>query len=84
MVGKDSMKIWNKKSIRWTVVLIVVVLAIGTVSLWSILSRRANQEKTYTGARFIRAEAEEKAFRAEGSAVRTYCPSSVSAVRNGL
>ena len=64
------MKKWNKKSVRWTVVLIVAILAIGAVSLWSILSRRANQEKTYTGARFIRTEAE-NAFRADGPAVRT-------------
>jgi predicted negative regulator of RcsB-dependent stress response len=83
VVGKDSMKIWNKKSIRWTVVLIVVVLAIGTVSLWSILSRHTNQEKTYTGAIFIRTEAE-NAFRGDGSAARTYGPSSASDVRNGL
>ena len=49
------MKVWSKRSIKWVIILIVVAV-IGTVSVWSILSRQANEDKSYTGARFIRSE----------------------------
>lgn len=44
--------VWNKKSMKWTIILIVVAV-IGIVSAWSILSRQANQNKSYTGAKFV-------------------------------
>jgi cytochrome c biogenesis factor len=44
--------VWSKKSMRWTIILIIVAV-IGIVSAWSILSRQANQNKSYTGAKFI-------------------------------
>ena len=50
------LKVRNKKSMKWVIILIAVAV-IGTISVWSVLSRQANENKTYTGARFIRGEA---------------------------
>jgi cytochrome c biogenesis factor len=48
---------WSKKSMRWTIILIVVAV-IGIISAWSILSRQANQNKSYSGAKFVECSTE--------------------------
>ncbi|HHY82347.1 MAG TPA: hypothetical protein GX505_06670 [Clostridiales bacterium] len=42
----------KKKSVKWTIFFIVIVIA-GVVSLWTILSRQANQNRSYSGAKYI-------------------------------
>jgi len=46
----------SRKRINWTIVTIALVL-VGLVSIWTILSRHANKDKSYTGAKFIEFEA---------------------------
>jgi hypothetical protein len=42
---------------RWTIILIVVAV-IGIISAWSILNRQANQNKSYSGAKFVECSTE--------------------------
>jgi len=49
----------SKKKINWTMVAIALTL-IGLVSVWMILSRHANQDKAYSGAKFIQYKAGDK------------------------
>ncbi len=46
----------SRKKINWTIMTIALVL-IGIISVWTILSRHANKDKSYTGAKFIEYEA---------------------------
>jgi FlaG/FlaF family flagellin (archaellin) len=37
---------------KWLVVALVVIL-VGAISVWTFLSQKANQNRTYSGAKFI-------------------------------
>ena len=49
------MKKGSRKKANWTIVTIALVL-VGLVSIWTIFSRQANKDKSYTGAKFIEYE----------------------------
>lgn len=42
----------NRKRMKWAIAAIVIVL-IGALSVWTILTQQANQDKSYSGAKFI-------------------------------
>jgi len=42
----------RRKTIKWSIFIIVMIL-IATISLWAILSRHTNQDKSYSGAKFV-------------------------------
>ncbi|NLB41641.1 MAG: hypothetical protein GX815_05165 [Clostridiales bacterium] len=42
----------KKKSVKWVAISIAITI-IAVVSLWTFLSRQANQDKSYPGAKFI-------------------------------
>lgn len=51
-----TLKIKKKKSLSIAVIAVILVI-IGAVSVWSYLSRQANKEKTFNGAKFISMDA---------------------------
>ena len=53
------MKKESRKKINWTIITIAIVLT-GLISVWTILSRHANQDKAYSGAKFIQYKAGDK------------------------
>lgn len=42
----------KKKSFKWAAISIIITI-IAVVSLWTFISRQANQDKSYPGAKFI-------------------------------
>ncbi len=47
----------KKKSFRWAAISIIITI-IAVVTLWTFISRQANQDKSYPGAKFIEFRAE--------------------------
>ena len=47
----------KKKSVKWAAISIVITV-IAVVSLWTFLSRQANQDRSYPGAKFIKLHTE--------------------------
>ena len=42
----------KKKSMKWAFIAIAIAV-IAAISIWTILSRQANQNRSYSGAQFI-------------------------------